>query len=54
MRHDATTIGTNFGPQIKNSVKMHPLAGQDKITEGLIAVLNAVEPCQSFRVWATA
>jgi hypothetical protein len=26
------------------------LASKDRITEGLIAVLNAVEPCQSFRV----
>lgn len=26
------------------------LAARDKVTEGLIAVLNAVEPCQSFRV----
>lgn len=26
------------------------LARQDQITQGLIAVLNAVEPCQSFRV----
>ena len=26
------------------------VAGQDQITAGLIAVLNAVEPCQSFRV----
>ena len=26
------------------------LAAKDQVTEGLIAVLNAVEPCQSFRV----
>ncbi len=26
------------------------LAQKDRITEGLIAVLSAVEPCQSFRV----
>jgi len=26
------------------------IAAKDKITEGLIAILNAVEPCQSFRV----
>jgi len=26
------------------------LASKDRITEGLIAILNAVEPCQSFRV----
>ena len=26
------------------------IAAQDQVTEGLIAVLTAVEPCQSFRV----
>jgi hypothetical protein len=36
--------------QISKEDLVRKLAGRDKITEGLIAILNAVEPCQSFRV----
>ena len=36
--------------QTSKEALVRQIAGQDKITEGLIAVLNAVEPCQSFRV----
>jgi len=36
--------------QISKEAWVRKLATKDKITEGLIVVLNAVEPCQSFRV----
>jgi len=36
--------------QISKEDLVRKLASKDKITEGLIAILNAVEPCQSFRV----
>src|SRR6185437_9720462 len=36
--------------QISKEDLVRKLAAKDKVTEGLIAVLNAVEPCQSFRV----
>jgi hypothetical protein len=36
--------------QISKEDLARKLAAKDKITEGLIAILNAVEPCQSFRV----
>jgi len=36
--------------QISKEDLVRKIAAKDKITEGLIAVLNAVEPCQSFQV----
>jgi hypothetical protein len=36
--------------QVSKEELVRKLAAKDKITEGLIAILNAVEPCQSFRV----
>jgi hypothetical protein len=36
--------------QISKEELVRKIASQDQITEGLIAVLSAVEPCQSFRV----
>src|SRR5258707_11067333 len=36
--------------QISKEDLVRKIATKDKVTEGLIAILNAVEPCQSFRV----